>query len=176
MPAVQQAEIWLSDHETEGDSKHQLRNWSQKLCLTYSDELGPIDLSKVVFFRVIGNRDAKKKGMTYRLMPPHNHLIRASAQLMQYAFEGFGDITEQMKTVNYALGKVEPSFVIAIYDDHHFSDADRLYTLLHELYHIDSSMIKMRTHTVQDHFWMLERYGLGKTQDLTEFESLLKSQ
>jgi hypothetical protein len=164
----QQQEIWLSD-DNEG-----LRHWAQKLLLNYGEVLGNLDLSKILFFRVIGNRDMKKKGCTWRLMPPYTHLIRGSSQLLTYAFEGFGEAAvEHEKTVKFANEKVNPAFVIALFDDHHSDDADRLYTLLHELYHVDPSMVKMRDHTIKDHYWMVEKMGLGSNRDLSELQSLL---
>jgi hypothetical protein len=171
---MQPAELWLSDHETEGENKNQLRKWSQKLVLTYGQELGPLDLSKVLFFRVLNNRDLKKKGMTYRLAPPYNQLIKGVGQLLDYAFEGFGENTDNLKaTVKHALDQADPAFVIVLFDDHHASDEDRMYTMLHELYHISPCMTKLRDHDTKDHYWMLESFGLSGKRDLTKLTDLL---
>jgi hypothetical protein len=174
MPPGQQgqpAELWMGDHET--NPPNQFRFWSQKLIIQYMNELGPLDLSKIVFFRVFNGRDPKCKGKTYRLMAPYIHLVKASIQLIVY-----GDVPTDPKVVEktaeiLAEEKMSPAFVIAIYDDKHASDADRLRTLLHELYHIDPGMLKLRDHDLKDHAWMVERYGIGNSADLTEFETML---
>jgi hypothetical protein len=156
----QPQELWL------GDDNGQLRGWAQTLILEYQGQLGPLDLSKVVFFRILNGRDPRKKGVTYRLMPPYTHMHVAVQQLVQYT-EGEDNVF--LKNTE----KLDPRFAIAIYDDKHKDDADRLYTVLHELYHIDPSMAKLRDHDLKEHYWLVERFGLGTGKDLAEFQKLL---
>src|SRR5579872_507672 len=161
-PGSTQKEVWLSDNGV-------LRTWAQRLLIGYKEMLGPVDISKVLFFRVVGNGDLKKKGYTYKLNPPNNQIVSGLHQLLPYV-DGY---TGSPEFFDKLLEKLEPGFVIVIYDDHHKSEADRLHTLLHELYHISPDMTKLRDHDVKDHGWMVMKFGLGG-QDLSEFEEMLQ--
>lgn len=169
--SAQPAELWLSDHET--NPPNILRVWSERLLLDYENQLGKLDLSKIVFFRVFNGRDPKCKGKTYRLMAPYIHLIKAVPQLTTYSEN---EEVHEMTPSWFADEKLSPNFVIAIHDDKHSNDADRMHTLLHELYHIDESdptKPRLKDHDLKSHEWMVQRYGT-QGQDLEEFETLLK--
>jgi hypothetical protein len=158
-------EIWLSDPDG------LLRKHATQLMLDFENELAPpLDLSKVLFFRIIGNRDLKKKGCTWRLLPPYSKLVKGASQLLQYSSS-----EAVMDEVPEILETIDAKVVIGIYDDHHVSESDRLHTLLHELHHIDNTngqMDRLRDHDLKDFSWLVTRFGIGGS-DLAVFDKIL---
>lgn len=134
-------EVWISDDGT-------LRESAIKLVKAYSNILGPLQLEKVVFFRVVGCKQPWK-GKTWRLTPPYNYVPFAASQVL-------ADVT--------LPNDFEISFVIAISDSKHdlTKQSDVLYTLLHELYHIKPDMLGLKDHDIKEHYWMLKEFGLDK--------------
>lgn len=164
-------EVWLSDPD------NLLRKQAETLCLNYENQLGVLDLTKVVFFRVLGHRDLKKKGCTWRLMPPYNKLLLGAPQLLaSTTTTSSGELIPDLHPITPdVIAAIDIRIVIAIYDDHHSGDSDRMHTLLHELYHIapDTDMLKLRDHDVKDFSWLIQSFGLGGT-DLADFDKLLE--
>jgi hypothetical protein len=155
-------EVWEID---EG-----LRKTAQEIMAKFPDELGHIDLDKIVFVRVSGvklKKDRNWYGKCWRIPAPVRILPRFVFQRLGNA--GVLDLTN--------LGKLEDildiCYIIGISTDAIEmvgGDLGKLeeVTLHHELLHVAPDMESLVPHEIQDFGNILQRYGIYWTQGVIE--------
>lgn len=155
-------EVWEID---EG-----LRVKAQNLMANYPDELGHIELDKIVFVRVGGvklKKDRNWYGKCWRIPAPVRILPRYVFLKLGHA--GILDLTnlgklEDILDINYIIGISTDAIEMV------GGDLDKLeeITLHHELLHVAPDMEKLVPHPIQDFGTILQKYGIYWTQGIIE--------
>ena len=157
-------EIWEID---EG-----LRNTAAQLLSRFPDELGHIELDRVIFVRVTGVTLSKTApnwyGKCWLIKPPMS--ILPSYLLLKLGHKDVLDAETVMPQVGHEL---DPAYIIgvntdAIEDEGGPIDKIEEVTVHHELLHISQDMDKLVKHDVQDFRSILHKYGPYWTQGVIE--------
>lgn len=153
-------EVYKGDEVWEIDEG--LRNTAVNLLNTFPDELGHIDLDKVVFVRANGVKLSKTNtnwyGKCYLVKVPLK--IISHYVLLKLGHSGMLDLSN-MQPFDDLL---DISYIVAINTDaieNEGGPIDKIeeVTLHHELLHISQDMEKLVKHDVQDFSTILHRYG-----------------
>jgi hypothetical protein len=137
-----------------------LQQLAQELVNDFDDEIGHVEVDKVIFLRVEGS-SAKWLGKCFQIKIPFNivpkYMIGKLNQLGIIPDDKVADIPENLYDIRY---------VIALNNDQIMSTAEgpvleRLekLTLLHELAHIGPDMEGLTTHDCQDFKFLVDKYG-----------------
>jgi hypothetical protein len=147
-------EIWQIDES--------LRNIAANLIDRFNDDLGHIDLDKVIFVRVSGVKLKKERnwyGKCWRISAPIGIIPRYTVSRLGHAnlldLSDFGSY-ENVLDVSYIIGLSTDALSIVGGDTKRLEEI----TLHHELMHISPDMTKLVPHPIQDFSTILETYGL----------------
>jgi len=144
------------DYRISSDLKNKARFYVQK----YSDELGYIDLDRVIFVTMEGSK-AKWLGKTHLIKEPMTLIPEYVLVTLGNAGMVGSDVdfeaAELINNVSYIIILNEDLIAVTTPDYQKLEDA----VLLHELLHINESMDGLVKHDIEDFKFMLDTYGTG---------------
>lgn len=139
-----------------------LRQRAEVLVNKYTDQVGHVDLRRVVFARVEG-KNAKWLGKCYKIKPPHSLLTGYGVSLMNrlgmldgQKVESVGSSYDDHFQVEYIIVINEDSLSLVTENKDQVVDI----LLLHEMMHIDYEMYKLERHDSEDFSWILDTFGV----------------
>ena len=133
-------ETWIID---DGE----LRMKAEKLVEKYEQRIGFVDLSKVMFCRLVGSK-VSWAGKCWSVKPPWNLLTMASS-----IFGGKLDI--EPFDIRYIIA-LNDTLIRGIF----IAPEKEWAVILHELLHIRSDMEGCQPHDIEDFSWMLKEFGV----------------
>jgi hypothetical protein len=125
-----------------------LRIKAEKLIQKYPAKLQHVDLSKIMFCRLVGGK-VSWSGKCWSVQPPWNLLTMASAS--------FGVVLspEEQYDIKYIIA-LNDVLVRGIFT----SPLKEVAVLLHELLHVRVDMEGCERHDIEDFAWMLHEFGI----------------
>lgn len=160
-----------------------LRTIARELVNEFTEEVGHVDLQRVVFVRV-SDPNAKWLGKCWYINTPHCLLTWYAysalkrTQLLVDDFEvdnARANLLDDLMTVNYIIALNDAQFERFKAGEPGLLEKQVRYTVLHELMHVRGEMDGIRKHDVEDFSDLLRKLGLDWTSGVYDDEEVTES-
>lgn len=161
---------------TKGDEQWQvdefLREKAGELTYSFEDEVGYVELDKVIFVRVIGSK-SKWLGKCFQIKCPNTiipiYIINNLCKLGVIKKEDIPLVEESFYDIRYIIALNDNKIRESVsQNDPEALDKMESVTLLHELKHIGKDMEGLNKHDCEDFKFVLDKFGTHWDEGLFE--------